>query len=466
MKPLLFLLACLLCTTAWSQDMEALSPFNGRYWGVVMGHPDTEKITVLKDIEYGKLDRPLHLDVYLPVDIDPNEKRPTVVILNGLGDHPGQPEMKNSPSHTSWARLLAAYGIVAVTMQCHSDRIQESFQALFNYLGKSGASLHVDANNMGAQAFSANCRQVTRYIMSAEAWQGIRAASLYYGEDPTGVFREDLPVLFVVAEKDIRGKNYGGIWNNVMKTGAPWTITVARDMPHAFDFFSDTETSRRIVKSTISFWNDQLGPAPAASTPFSKEREIVAATYDEDPGRKIRLMGEWMKEHPESKDAFAFSTYGAALMDTQAFEESEKYLKKANAFAPKNSGNHLMLAVVSYCLGKNKEGDANLALYEKGTPPEAFTYFYIADRLRAVQKYEQAASLYERAMKFPDPPGFLYYNLGSTYAQLGKTDKAFENLLMAAEMGWSSKENYETDDALINLRGDKRWSDVLAKLSR
>jgi tetratricopeptide (TPR) repeat protein len=119
-----------------------------------------------------------------------------------------------------------------------------------------------------------------------------------------------------------------------------------------------------------------------------------------------------------------------------------------------------MMAVISYALGKNAEGDKNLATYEKAITPEAFTYFYIADRMRAVKRYEKAASLYERALQFPNPPGFLFYNLGVTYALMGNTDKAFQNLSKAVAMGFGTKESYEENEDLKSLRSDKRWNEL------
>ena len=463
MKTGCMLLLCIVSSLAYAQ--ENISPFDGRFWGVVLEHPGTKQVAVKENIEYVKFgDRSLHMDVYLPPGIADTEARTTIVLLNGIGDQPGQNTMKSSPAHTSWSRLLAANGYVVVTMETATNKVHESFTALFGYLAEHGGQLHVDINKIGVQAFSANCRESVSYLMGANVFPGIKGAVFYYGEVPTGPFREDLPVLFVVAELDIRGNNYSKLWQEVLKTNAPWTITIGRDMPHAFDFFSDSEISQRLIMSTISFWNDQLGLLPERTQPFSKEREIIASRYDRNQSRMVKLMGEWMRAHPDSQDSYALSAYGSALMDSQEFAEAEKYLRKATAIEPKNKGNYLMLTVVCYAQGKTKEGAASLATYEKDSTPEGFTYSYIANRLFYINKYMEASALYERALTFPDKRSYLFYNLAACYVMLGEKDKAFKNLSIAVEQEFGTKADYEADEKFKDVRGDSRWNALMEKM--
>lgn len=463
MKVTLCLLLSGFALTVFAQKNDKISPFNGAYWGVVLDHPDASKIVVKENIEYGSVGRPLHLDVYLPLSIGANESRTTVVILNGIGDQAGQRPLKSSAAQSSWARLLAANGFVVVTMESETNKVQESFNAFFRYLSENGKQHHVDSDNMGVMAFSANGRETISYIMSNDASKGIKSAVLFYGSQPVGPFRKDLPVLFIVAELDIRGTNYSKLWQEILKNNAPWTVALASEMPHAFDFFSDTDTSRRMIMSAVSFLKDRLGAMPPRTTAFSKEREIVAATYG-PPSVKLKLMREWMAENPNSNDAYAFSAYGGALLDAQDYAEAEKYLGKAVDIDPKNKGTYLSLAVASYALGKKKEGDKHLAAYEKDSTPEGFTYWYIGNRLVGAKRYAEAIPFFERSVGFPDPRGFIYYNLGSCYAMTGNKDKAFENLSKAVAMEFSTKEGYEGDEKLQGLKTDKRWNELMGNV--
>ncbi len=466
MKPTLILIIFLVIFShgAFAQVRKEKSPFHGGYWGVVLEHPDTKKVTVETDIPFrAEGGRTLHFDAYLPLGIGRDEVRPTVVFLNGIGDQPNQPGLKQEAVYTSWARLIAAHGYVAITMESEVNRIEDSFVALFRYLDQSGSKHHVDTRAIGTHALSANCREVASYLMSTKAYPGIKAAVLYYGQMPAGPYRTDLPVLFVVAALDIREDNYSRLWTEVLRNKSPWSITIANGMPHAFDAFSDTEVSKRMIMTTISYWINQLGPVPASSSPPSKERSIVAAGY-EDSEKMLRLMREWISEHPDTKDAGALSIYANALVNVKEFAEAEKYLKRSISLDPSNKGNYLNMTVICYALGNPKEAVKQLAIYEKNSTPEGFTYGYIANRLIDINKFREAAENYERAISFPNPHTFLYYNLAGCYAMLGEKDKAFRNLYKAAELKFGDKVGYEADEKLKSLHTDPKWAELMENL--
>jgi tetratricopeptide (TPR) repeat protein len=466
MKPQLILIISMLIFShrAFGQEGKEKSLFDGGHWGVVLEHPDTKKITVEADIPFRtEGGRTLHFDAYIPLGIRQDEVRPTVVFLNGIGDQPNQPGLKQAAVYSSWARLIAAHGYVAITMESEVNRIEDSFGALFRYFDQSGAKHHVDTRAIGTQALSANCREAASYLMSTKVFPGIKAAVLYYGQMPSGPYRMDLPVLFVVAALDIREDNYSRLWTEVLKNKSPWTITIANGMPHAFDAFSDTEVSKRMIMTTISYWINQLGPVPASSSPPSKERSIVAAGY-EDTEKLLRLMREWMSEHPDTKDASALSIYAGALVNVKEFAEAEKYLKRSISLNPSNKGNYLNMTVIYYALGNSKEALKQLALYEKNSTPEGFTYGYIANRLIGINKFREAAENYERAISFPNPHTFLYYNLACCYAMLGEKAKAFKNLYKSAELNFGNKAGYEADEQLKSLHTDPKWEELMEKL--
>ena len=94
--------------------------------------------------------------------------------------------------------------------------------------------------------------------MKANAYKGIKAAVLYYGTAPAAPFRKDLPVLFFIAEGDVRGNAYQAIWADVLKNKAPWTITMGSYLPHAFDALTNNELARTAIKATISFWKNHI----------------------------------------------------------------------------------------------------------------------------------------------------------------------------------------------------------------
>jgi adenylate cyclase len=58
----------------------------------------------------------------------------------------------------------------------------------------------------------------------------------------------------------------------------------------------------------------------------------------------------------------------------------------------------------------------------------------------------------------------LHYDLGCSFALLGRGDDAFASLTRALDLGFDSLEILEADDDLRSLRADPRWSALLARL--
>ncbi len=464
MRAWLFLFSIIWCLGVRAQDSKNLSPFDGSYWGLVLDPPNGNKVRTKQNVAYGKTLRELHLDIYLPTGLGKHEKRPTIIIANGIGDQADEKPLKDSPAQVSWARLLASNGFVVVTMESEVNQVQDAFDQLFVYLERNGLQEHIDTSNLGIQAFSANCRETFAYAMSARAFHGIRGLVLYYPTAPSGPFRRDLPVQLMIAGFDVRASNYDQVWKNVLISGAPWSIALAPGLPHAFDIFSDSDASRRLILSTIEFWKAQLCPLPRRTTAFSEERAIVAATYDPDPSKKLKMMQRWIEQHPDATDGYAFSQYASALLENQRFAEAETCLRKAIDLEPTKRGNYLMMAVAELALGKENEAWTSIRDYEHNATPEEFTYSYVANRMMQIKKYREALSLYRRSIEFPNAPAYVHYNLGICLAKLDKIDDAFHYLQEAIGKGFSSRSAFESESALDGLHNDPRWALLLEKL--
>src|SRR5512145_1081695 len=126
-------------------------------FGVVLDHPDTRLVTVREDITYmtttaGRQD----VDIYLPPDLRAGERRPAVVFLNAIGDNPGGAKVKRWEIYRSWPRLVAAHGLVGISMDADRDRVQESLRGVFRFLEQHGAEHGVDGTRLGVYAASAN----------------------------------------------------------------------------------------------------------------------------------------------------------------------------------------------------------------------------------------------------------------------------------------------------------------------
>ncbi|GGC71766.1 S41 family peptidase [Undibacterium terreum] len=91
----------------------------------------------------------------------------------------------------------------------------------------------------------------------------------------------------------------------------------------------------------------------------------------------------------------------------------------------------------------------------------------LAEAVAAIKEkqYEKAADLYVAAdRQFPGEPDHLY-NAACAYALAGNKDKAFSNLRLSIEKGFTSVEHIEKDSDLISLHEDTRWPGVIARMT-
>src|SRR5215216_1613005 len=121
-----FLIVALSSATSVAQNRpteQPKSPLNPTTWGVVYDIPETDKVTLLPDVTYLRDDKGTQtLDIYLPPGHKASDRRPAVVFLNAIGDRPGD-KVKRWEIYKSWPRLVAAHGIVGISMDADGARI-------------------------------------------------------------------------------------------------------------------------------------------------------------------------------------------------------------------------------------------------------------------------------------------------------------------------------------------------------
>jgi hypothetical protein len=464
MKRLIIAAAFALTLYSTQAQTRAVSPLDPTYWGVVLELPGMKKVRLIKDVVYRVQDKKKwHLDIYEREE-NRGTKKPVIVFLNGIGDREGQPTMKSWAIYQSWPKLMAASGYVGISMAADGNRIQDCFDDLFRFISSEGSKYGIDENRIGVYAASANTTHSGNYLMKANHHPGIKAAVLYYGNMPTVPLRKDLPVLFVVAEGDVRGNNYQHVWNEVLKNKAPWTIKMASGLPHGFDAFSDNDEARIVVKETISFWKNHLDPVAKPGWKKSVEREMVETQYWQNYPRLLEMMRQWKQDHAGTSDPAADRLYANALMNTRNFAEAEKIYR--GWVEQDTTGNPALLrnlAIIYYGLGKKQEAEDFLKKLTESNLEGRNQLIVTASRLYQLQLYADAGDVYEKANGMENVARD-YYNAGCCYSLAGNPSKALENLLKAAELGFNAKQQYETDKDLDNIRNDHRWKDVLSKL--
>ena len=430
-------------------------------FGVVLDDPAMKNVVVKKDVTYLKDDKgSLSLDIYLPPQLKSDDKKPAIIFLNAIGERPGQRKVKTWGIYSSWPALMAAKGYVGISMETDGSRIQESIQGLFNFLDKNGSAYNIDKDKLGVYAASANVTQSVNYLMSEKAYKGIKAAVLYYGGAASGPFRKDLPVLFVISEGDVARNGYSGLWNEVLKNSAPWTIKMGTSMPHAFDAYSDNDDARKIIKETVAFWKDQLDPVPAPLFAHSAMRDVFGLLRMNQP-KAMELLKSITEEHPNDMKALSF--YADVLRESGKTDEAEAVYKKVLTRQPGNMQVLVAMAGLLYTKDKTTEAEKYVSDAEKTGKMTPDYYGNLGFMLIVAGKNKEAATFYAKAVALR-PNGHDFYNLACAYAKYGEKDKAFAALNKALEYGDTSKQQIENDADFNGIRSDERFKQLLSSL--
>lgn len=459
-----FTLSCIMIVVAYTTHAQEqpLSIFDGRSLGVVLQHPEMNKVVVKANIPYLSDSKgTLKLDIYVPPGSKQTDRLPAIIFLNAIGDGNPQMKVKDWAIYQSWPQLIAANGYVGISMECDGSRIIESIKGVFSFIEKEGAAYNIDVSRLGVYAASANVTQSVNYLMSAEAFPGIKAAVFYYGRQVAGPFRKDLPVLFVIAEGDVRG-GYTTFWNEVLKNNAPWRLHMASGLIHGFDSNTDNDNARMVIKETISFWKNHLDVIPQHTWPNSVGRETLAALGSGETEKAVTLLKGWLKDHPD--DARALTLYGSSLTKLKQYDEAERSLKKSLSIDPTDTHTKTDLVVVLYAKGRNEEAEKYVAEAASAGKLNGNSYASIGFSLYVVNKHKEGVKYFEKAIDMGTGRSFDYYNLGCGYAILGQKEKAFVALEKAVSMGYKSKDQYVNDPDLNSLHSDKRYEQLVAKL--
>lgn len=250
--------------------------------------PDMENVIKHKGIIYHSEEgKDLKLDLYLPPNMDKNKVLPLVILISGYPDTVVQKyygvNQKDLGLFISWAELIAASGIIAVTYETRRSHFDTD--TLIKYLHKNADTYHIDLNHMGIFGCSANT--LTALSIMQESTYKIKCAIFYYGILLTpdqkyfnridssaikmGYYWTDLreisnipkemPLFIVRAGKDrfqIVKKTTDYFVNESINSNIPLTFINYHEGQHDFDVLDDTPTSREIIKQTINFMHFHL----------------------------------------------------------------------------------------------------------------------------------------------------------------------------------------------------------------
>jgi acetyl esterase/lipase len=264
---------------------------------VVYRLPDMDKVRVISNLKYSDVDNPyLLMDVYLPPDLKPHERRPVVVFIHGGAGSETKP--KDWGMFQSWGRLVAAAGMVAVIFthrfspppQLLLVEAASDLSAALQYIRSNAESFQADGDSVGVCAWSSGGELLTpllidrpvfvRCLVAFYALLDVQqyappgdAAALRYLKAFSAIasLPEDastlMPMLIVRAGRDeipTLNDALDRFVARALAANAPITVTNYPEGGHGFDSFDnkgDEERSKQIVRSSIEFMRTHLGLA-------------------------------------------------------------------------------------------------------------------------------------------------------------------------------------------------------------
>lgn len=258
------------------------------------------QVTARRDISYapdtGESD--LLLDLYLPSNMAPGERRPAVVFVHGGSARTRPIRAKEHGVFQDWGRLVAVAGLAGVTFNHRrpgDDAVGHAEAAgdvdrLLDYVRSDAAQLPIDPSRLALFAFSSAppvaLRTVLRdrpaFIRAIVVYTGILDTRPYREEmtlsdeeldaySPTALIARDgcagagqIPPLFVVraGRDDVRHLNdtIGGFVSAALTANAPITLVNHPDGRHGFGTLDPVPRSREIIRDTLTFLVTHLAP--------------------------------------------------------------------------------------------------------------------------------------------------------------------------------------------------------------
>ncbi|HZY80228.1 MAG TPA: hypothetical protein VFE50_11940 [Cyclobacteriaceae bacterium] len=175
--------------------------------------------------------------------------------------------------------------------------------------------------------------------------------------------------------------------------------------------------------------------------------------HESDSAKLEQSLKKWLSENPANTDGLLL--YSSLLRKQKRFEEAEKLVDGSNLL--------METALVKYGLDKNEEAEHILRPWLLDGPNLRHHYLELTNALYDMSEFDVSDAYFEKAMAI-EPVGVWYYNRACGYAHKGETDRVFMHLNKAADNGYNSKRQYESDTDLAGVRSDRRYRELLKKL--
>jgi len=253
---------------------------------VLYDMPGTRDVIVRKAIEYAPSEQVIRaIDVYYPARTQ--DALSAVLFVSGFSDVGAVPllgcRINEMEAYISWARLVAASGLIAVTYSTGVDPAADT-RDVIRFLRTPGSELNLDASRLGLWAGSSHAPNALGQLM--EHRDAFSCAVFFYpfmldldgmtdvadaqrkwrfANPSAGRCLDDLPneVPFFIARAG-RDENPGlndsidRFISHALQRNLPITLVNHHTALHAFDILEDTATTRAVVQTALEFVQSRL----------------------------------------------------------------------------------------------------------------------------------------------------------------------------------------------------------------
>jgi dienelactone hydrolase len=247
---------------------------------IVLRVPGMDSVNVQRNLDYGSGDQALRMDVYRPMGVGP---WPVVVFVHGEGEPEQLRQAKDWGQFTSWGRLAAAHGMVAVTFSHRSwegltavSRKLADVEAAIRFVRAHGRSWGADPSRLAVWSCSAG---VPVGLSTAMRWAATCAVAYYgpmdvrpYGREPVlsevsplALLEEGIPLppLFVgraALDDEQLNASIDSFVNLAWEQGLDVELMDHGEGHHGFDLVDDDARTQEIIEATLDFLGRHLGP--------------------------------------------------------------------------------------------------------------------------------------------------------------------------------------------------------------
>ena len=234
---------------------------------VVLDLHGTEAVVIRAGVPYGSTaEEVLLLDAYYPAECGATPL-PAVLLTTGFPDAGMRRAVgcaaKDMAAFTSWSRLIAASGMVAITYT-NADPVRDASRVL-RFLRDRCVELGVDAGRIGLWSCSGHASNAVSLLVTARPAPACAAFFCPLFGDPQGLdgLPPDLPLFVARAGRDeIPGLNTAldTFVAGALRRNQSLTFVNHQRAPHAFDITDDgDELSMEIIRRALSFLRFHLG---------------------------------------------------------------------------------------------------------------------------------------------------------------------------------------------------------------